>query len=376
MRHYDFMNKEEQITDRSDIFVADESSEIKSFDHTKIPRSKTFTESMKYFDIEDDMTRNILFSVNEADQNTIMVSLANKLYSHIVDKVDDIDFGTIPLSKGDITKIERYDQLTDCIAIIAQILEQYHQDTKPIETVATALQNVIDRTDMFTKAYRFNIEMPIVAYNTIVLSIVSSVSYMISGCIEFVKNSNSQGFEISLNKVGLSKTKERMLFKQLEKFNKMCSSREFDNTMAHVMSENLKRESGIVSEGIGTFLLGAAAAVGAVIAFVLLLRELIFIAFYACQKASDYFDTNSTLLQMNAYNIENNLTMDEKQKKEISSKQRKIADKFKKLSNALNVKARMAEAKAEKELKKLDGEKYKYTDIMNSIPDSANAVLF
>ena len=194
MRHYDFMNKEEQITDRSDIFVADESSEIKSFDHTKIPRSKTFTESMKYFDIEDDMTRNILFSVNEADQNTIMVSLANKLYSHIVDKVDNIDFGTIPLSKGDITKIERYDQLTDCIAIIAQILEQYHQDTKPIETVATALQNVIDRTDMFTKAYRFNIEMPIVAYNTIVLSIVSSVSYMISGCIEFVKNSLSLTF--------------------------------------------------------------------------------------------------------------------------------------------------------------------------------------
>ena len=190
MRHYDFMNKEEQITDRSDIFVADESSEIKSFDHTKIPRSKTFTESMKYFDIEDDMTRNILFSVNEADQNTIMVSLANKLQSHIVDKVDNIDFGTIPLSKGDITKIERYDQLTDCIAIIAQILEQYHQDPKPIEIVARALQNVIDRTDMFTKAYRFNIEMPIVAYNTIALSIVSNVSYMITGCITFVKNSN------------------------------------------------------------------------------------------------------------------------------------------------------------------------------------------
>lgn len=376
MRHYDFMNKTEEIVDRSDIFVADEAGAIKSFDHTKIPRSKAFTESMKYFDIEDDMTRNILFSVNEADQNTIMVSLANKLYSHIVDKVDDIDFGTIPLSKGDVTKIEHYNQLTDCIAIIAQILEQYHQETKPIETIATALQNIIDRTDMFTKAYRFNIEMPIVAYNTIVLSIVSSVSYMISGCIEFVKNSSSQGFEISLNKAGLSKTKERMLFKQLEKFNKMCSTGEFDNTITHVISENLKRESGIISEGIGTILLGAAAAVGAVIAFVLLLRELIFIAFYACQKASDYFDTNATLLQMNAYNIENNLTMDEKQKKEISSKQKKIADKFKKISNALNVKARMAEAKAEKELKKLDDKKYKYNDIMDSIPDSSNAVLF
>ena len=62
----------------------------------------------EHFDIYDNRTRNILLAVNEADQDGVMKSLADKLYSHIVEKVDDIDFGTIPLSKGDITKIDNY----------------------------------------------------------------------------------------------------------------------------------------------------------------------------------------------------------------------------------------------------------------------------
>ena len=133
-------------------YMVDEASIIKSFDYSSIYRSKQFNEAMNYFDIEDTMTRSILLSVNEADQNVVMTSLANKLYSHIVDKVDDIDFGTIPNSKGDITKIDNFDKLVDCLNIISDILQQYNQDTSPVETVNLAIQNMIDRTDMFEKA--------------------------------------------------------------------------------------------------------------------------------------------------------------------------------------------------------------------------------
>ena len=167
-------------------YMVDESSIIKTFDHASIYRSKQFNEAMKYFDNSDTMTRSILLSVNEADQNVVMTSLANKLYSHIVDKVDEIDFGTIPNSRGDITKIDNFDNLVDCVNIISDILQQYHQDTAPVETVNLAIQNMIDRTDMFEKAYKLNIEMPMIIYNTITLSIVSSVSYLISSCIELL----------------------------------------------------------------------------------------------------------------------------------------------------------------------------------------------
>ena len=354
-------------------YMVDETATMKSFDHTAIYRSRQFQEAMSYFDTSDDKTRNILLAVNEADQNDVMTSLSNKLYQHIVDKVDDIDFGTIPLSKGDITKIDNYENLTDCINIISEVLQNYRQDTKPIETVSIALQNLIDRTEMFTKAYRFNIEMPMVIYNTIALAIVSSVSLMITSCIEFIKLPDDQGFEIALDKAAAMKTKDGLLFKDLDKFNSMCTKGDFDKAMDYVMKMNANQFSG------AGFAFGASSvvvALGLILLIIPVIRELIFFFYYSRTKVSDYFDAQASLLMVNAYNIEHSLSEDEKTRKEIASKQKGIAEKFKKISNALKVNTKTGEAKATKEIASLDSKKYKSDDVLDHIPDSANAVLF
>lgn len=370
MKNYDFMNQKQNID--TTLYMVNEADTIKEFDHTKIYRSQAFQEAMKSFDITDTMTRAVLLSVNEADQNAVMTSLANKLYQHIVDKVDDIDFGTIPLSKGDVTKIDNYSQLTDCINIIAEILQQYHQDTSSIETIATALQNIIDRTDMFTKAYKLNIEMPIIIYNTMVLSIVSSVSYMISACIEFIKAGDNQGFQIALDKVALSKTMNNVLFKDLARFNKICSSGEFDKAMNYVINQNTKNLTGFDMYSVGS----VAVVLGILLLIIPLIRELIFFFYYSRCKVADYFEAQASLLTMNAYNIENNLTKDGKDKKEIANKQKKIADKFKKIAEAIKIKNKTGEAKSQSDIKKLDSKKYKQDEVLKSIPDSSNSVLF
>ena len=354
-------------------YMVDEVSLIKSFDYNSIHRSKQFTEAMNYFDKEDDMTRAILLSVNEADQNVVMTSLANKLYSHIVEKVDEIDFGTIPNSKGDITKIDNYEDLLDCVNIISDILQQYHQDTSSVETVSVAIQNMVDRADIFTKAYKLNVEMPIIIYNTITLAIVSSVSYMISSCIEFVKLPEDKGFEIAMDKVGASKAKEAILFNDLRRFNKICADGSFDKAMDYVIKQNANNFGG------AAFVFGASSAVvaiGILISIIPLIRELIFFFYYARSKTSDYFDAQSSLLMINAYNIENNLTRDENQRKQIAAKQRKIADTFKKISNTLKVNLKTGEKKAVEETNKLDKQKYKHDEVLDTIPDSSNSVLF
>lgn len=354
-------------------WMVDESESIKSFDYNSIYRSKQFLEAMNYFDIKDTMTRNILLAVNEADQGAIMTSLSNKLYQHIVDKVDDIDFGTIPQSRGDITKIENYDGLVDCINIISEILQQYHQPTDSIEIIQIALSNMIDRTEMFTKAYKLNIEMPIIIYNTIALSIVSSVSYMISSCIEFIKLPNDQGFDIALDKTAVVKTRDHLLFKDLGKFNAMCSNGSFDKAMDYVIKQHANHfTGGMFVYGAGSIALG----IGVILLIIPVIRELIFFFFYSRVKVSDYFDTQASLLMMNAYNIENNLSREDKSKKEIANKQRGIAEKFKKISNFFKVECKTAEAKATKETSDLDKQKYKTSDVIDSIPDSANSVLF
>lgn len=354
-------------------YMVDEAETIKSFDHASIFRFKQFTESMKYFDTSDKMTRNILLAVNEADQGAVMTSLSNKLYQHIVDKVDDIDFGTIPESRGDITKIDNYDSLVDCINIMSELLQNYKQPTDAVETAQIALQNMIDRVELFTKAYKLNVEMPIIIYNTIALSIVSSVSFLIASCVEFIKLPDDQGYDIALDKTAVNKTRECILFKDLERFNKMCDKGEFDKAMDYVIKQ---ASSNLTGTTLALSVSSVVVILGILLIIIPVIRELIFFFYYARASVSEYFDAQATLLTMNAYNVENSFSNDEKDKKAIANKQKKVADVFRTISNKIGVSTKTGEKKAANDIKTLDSKKYKTSEVLDKTPDSAASVLF
>ena len=347
---------------------------FKQFDPSTIYRSKQFNECMNYFDLTDDLTRNVLLTVNEADQNVVMTNLSQKLYSHIINKVDDIDFGTIPESKGDITKIQNYDQLMDCITVMSEVLARYNQPTTPIEVVQLAVQNVIDRTDKFVMGYKLNIEMPIVIYNTIVLSIVSSVSYLIASCLEYVKQPEDMGFEISLDKAATIKSADALLFKDLTKFNNTCASGEFDKAMDFMLSAKAKNFTGGIMLGFSAS--AVAIALAAVLLIIPAIRELVFLFYYTRESISTYFELQANLLTMNAYNVQNNLARDAKERKKIATNQKKIAEAFNKISNKVKVNYKVAEVKATKDNTTVEKTKYTQDDILDTIPDSSTSVLF
>jgi hypothetical protein len=386
---YTYTRPEESTSEGFTGYMVDEVDLIKEFDHNAIYRSKAFEEAMDFFDTEDKLTRAVLLSVNEADQNLIMQSLSEKLYKHITDKVTEVDFGTIPLSKGDITKIQNYEQLKDCINIIGDILVQEHQDTTCVGEVSKALQNIYDRTDMFRRCYAANIEFPIITYNTMALAIVSSVSLLISACIEFVKLPEDRGFDIALDKAGLTKTRESLLFKNLAKFNAMCDRGEFDKTMNFVIKQNFNYKANKGTLGIGDDMAKVAKFVGigaGVIAGVwiglkglmFLIKEMIYLFFYSRQTLANYLEVQAELLEMNAYNIKNGLTPedDPKARKKIADQQMKKAASFRKAAEKLKVKVKVAEKDAKKNIDKDNDTKYKQSDVIDSIPDSSNAVLF
>ena len=126
----------------------------------------------EYFDLSDKETFSYLSTIEEADQSKMLVALTSKLYDHLIDKVDDIDFGDIPKSRGDITKLPNYEKVVDCINIIKQILISSNQDLSPINTIETTVGYLIQYKETFVKGYQLNMELPIVIYNTAVLSIV------------------------------------------------------------------------------------------------------------------------------------------------------------------------------------------------------------
>lgn len=345
-----------------------------------IYRSDEYTKAMnEYFDITDRETRKILLAVNEADQNKILVSLTSKLYDNVVDKVDDIDFGEIEMTKGDIEKLSNFNTLHECLNNMAKLLIEFKQDTKPVDTIAECVSNLIESKHIWTKAYAVNAELPMITYNTMVLAVIEATSYMVSMCVEFIKSPSQDTMQIMIDKSALTKSKGHMLFKNIESFNSAYNKGQVEKAMMHVIDENAKKKNfvglGIYSGiGVGAAVVGIA---GLLFCIIPIIRELIFLFYYNRVRVADFFEVQADLLQVNAYNVENNrLDLTKEERKNISAKQMKTADKFRKISRAVAVETSSAESKAVKKVKEEDNKKYKASDVMDELPDSASSALF
>lgn len=333
--------------------------------------SLAFEEVIKEnFDIFDTYTRKSLLALNEADERKVLDSLTSKLYQSIVDKVDDIDFGGIELSKGDITQIPNYEQMLECINIIKSILIEYHQDTRHPDTILTAISNIRERKDLFTKAFNVRMDLPMLLYNTVCLSIVSSISLIIATSIEYIKDSGDQGYDIKFDKVAYHRSSQNLLFENLNKFNKSCSNGELDKSMEHVLSQGTRQFLGMTGIGI-TMGIGAIALT---LSIVPLMRELIYFFYHSRQSVSDYFEIQADLIQMNSEYLKQNneFGRPEKEKKEIIRKQDKFVQRFRKIGNALAIDHVKANAAAKKDAAK-SKKKYKLDDVvdgkLDSVPD-------
>lgn len=342
-----------------------------------IYRSPEYTQAMnEYFDITDTETRKMLLAVNEADQNKVLVSLTSKLYDNVVDKVDDIDFGEIEMTKGDIEKLPNFNTLSECLINMRQLLIEFKQDTKPVDTITECIANLIDSKHIWTKAYGVNAELPMITYNTMVLAIIEATSYMVSMCVEFIKSPSQDTMQVMIDKSALTKSKGHMLFKNIDSFNSAYRKGQVEKAMMHVIDESAKKKNfvGFYGIGVGAAVIGIA---GLLFCIIPIIRELIFLFYYNRVRVSDFFEVQADLLQINAYNVENNrLDLTKEERKNISSKQLKIAEKFRAISRNIAVQASDAENKASKEIKKEDSKKYKASDVMEELPDSASSALF
>ncbi len=336
-----------------------------------------FTEHM---DLTDSMTRKAVICMNEADQQSVLSSLTSRLYDNIVSKADDIDYGDIPSTKGDITKLPNYDKLRECIELLKDILKEFKQDTTPIDVLSTAMANIMSRKDLFGRAFKFNCDMPVIMYNSVVLGIINGVSYMIATSIEFIKTPNRDSFEAVLNKVAYTKTKNNLIYNNLKKFNKSCESGDFDKVMENVIQHHIhgvsesSRIDVMRESGTFTFIgLGISSLLLILSCIIPILRELVYLFFYTRMRVSDFFDIQADLLQMNAFNVKDNDKIDTDDKDRIVSKQLKIVELFRKISNKISFTSKKAELDTEREIT-ANSKKMKLNDISDELPDSVSSL--
>lgn len=323
----------------------------------------------EHMDITDRETRISLISLDEAGQEAVLTSLTSRLYDHIVAKVDDIDYGDIPNTKGDITKLPDYEKITECVSLLRDILKEYKQDTAPIDEIATAIGNISTRKQLFERAFEYDVELPIIIYNNTVLGIVGAISHMISTCIEFIKTPNSDSFQITLDKMAYMKSKNNMLYNTIKRFNKSCANGELDKAIEHVTTYRVDKLSEAATVGAVAGIIGL--SVAAVLAVVLIIKGFIFYFYYARVRVSDFFDIQADLLQMNAHNLEANGTKSEEEKERIISKQLKIIELFRKASNKISYVNKRAEVQAEREIT-ATSRKMKISDVDSDVGNAAS----
>lgn len=328
----------------------------------------------EFFDLSDRDTRLILTAVDEDDQDKVIMSLTGKIYNNMIDRVDDIDFGDIPATKGDITQLPNYKKLVESLSLMSELMDRFKESKDTIDVVKEALANVERRTATWKKGFSLNLELPMVMYDTITLAIIESTGYLISMCVEFIKSPSQDSFSIIVDKSKANKSKEHLLFDNLKKFNDACRNGTVDNTMDYIIKSNTKNFVGFATGT--TAIYGVVGIAGLLLVIIPIIRELIFLFYYQRVRMSDYFEMQADLLEINAYNIQNNNSnFSREEKKSIANKQMAIATRFRKISDSLAVDAKSAEVKATKEISS-SNKKFKADEVMDEVPDSAAAALF
>jgi len=114
-------------------------------------QTKAFIEASKSLDMNDKETRLTCTVINEAEQDELIRNITDKIYQKITMNITDIDFGSIPDSEGDITKIQNYELLVDALQDLEDLYTRYRQDLTQINVVKDAIENVKDNKGFLLK---------------------------------------------------------------------------------------------------------------------------------------------------------------------------------------------------------------------------------
>lgn len=352
------------------------------------------------YDLSDYATKKNLLFCNEAKRIDNLEHIVGNLYMHIKSNVAGIDFGTIPKSKGVVTRIDNYANVLDCINSVHELVYNYKERTDIPDALSTALANLQQRERVFTKAFALNIEFPIMIYNMTVLAIVSSVSLLLSSTVEYVKNGHDS-FAVSFDKTGYTKSRDHVLYQYVTQFNRNCDNGTLDKLMNDCIKNNLtpmseSTELEPVDEGlkevIGTvgdivgMAGGAATAVKVgkaamkfkplkIVVFIIalgfaavnLLKLIWKAAFWIMStrmKLSDWFDIQATYLQINAENLKyrDDRKDSDDHRKSVYQRQMKWVDRFKKLANFFALKDSKATKETEEEERRNRNQRYEDDD--------------
>lgn len=270
--------------------------------------------------------------LDESEKTTMSIEVARRIYELASQKLPSIDFGDIPLSKGDLTRFTHYTTMTDALAILEEAFGS--TQVQDIQTVRQAINNLVANKDHFTKAYIDGISGPVYLYQLTVMACLQSISLMISSYLNYVKNPDGNfTVELAISTTKKIKSMDTLCINSLETFNQFC----LQNGVKHMVygSKELLGTS-IALGGV----IGAGVVAVLMILIIPVMRELIYQFYYSRTSISQYIET-----QVNLINLHNNVDVVDKK---VSKKQEKVASSLQKIADFIKVDVKGADSKASK----------------------------
>lgn len=295
------------------------------------------SDNRQTFGYEIDTIQTILEDAN----SPITTKYKEKLYKSVLDK-GHIDFGAIPLSKGNIREYTGYRNMVDTLDVIINIgMAEKSNVVKYANCVLEAIKNIESLTPVFEKGFNAKCEYVMLEYNTYVYTCVEATTTLIYEFVEYVKRPDRVTYQITLKDTKLRAN--LFYFEQLNNFNTV-------NKNMHINYR--KMLEGMINHGRNNFsgveLIGIAAVSMVALAIVPVTRELIYHFYNLRANLSNELEVQANFLEMNKTCVESNDAFTEDKKKKILAKQENLRKKLIKLSDMLRVK----EAKASKESKR------------------------
>jgi hypothetical protein len=289
-------------------------------------------------------------SLSESEKKTFSKSLVTKLFNTVKNKSLGVNYNNIEKSKGDITKVNNYMDLDNCIHILVNM---YNSNPSKELSVILRLKETQDiflkyKND-FIRGFTQKNEIVMLTYTNMVAALISGTARIIATSIDYVKQPDNT-FQRSFKKVNKGMYDKDVYFKSLTRFCNMEKKGELKqilNTrrLNEAFDIGITENCDILDESIaGIFAVGMAVIVG-VFLLLVAIRGLVFTFFHLKNGLANSLLMMSYFLEEHA----NNLDTSEGKNAKIKEKQLKIVAKLKALSKKLSIEDEDANKKAKKD---------------------------
>lgn len=264
-------------------------------------------------------------AMDKNDIHQINGTLIQGLYGTILER-KDCDFGDIPDSKGDITKVKYMKSTSESLEILNELMVKNGIPTNEVDIINEAIANLKRFKPSFENAFAIKQNYLILAYNTFIMAVIDSTSMLIAKYMDYLLGPEQSRYDSM--KSHPDKGRGIISLDTLKRFNDEVKMGHFEATCDYLLKAQR-------SNFTGTGVVIAGATITALISIIPLTRELIYFYYRSRVKLSDYMNQQADFLELNELGVKASGKSAQEQKKilkeqgKIILKLRKNADKLK-----------------------------------------------